>query len=105
VAKRQSHREVETQSHGSACSQAAKVFPAVAFSLGSVCKIETCHSERLEGATPSRRFGAGENLGLLPEIAFENEILTALACSAHLPWRAVPGSVVASLLTPLRGVT
>ena len=38
--------------------------------LGSVCKIETCHSERLEGA---------KNLGLLPEIAFENEILRRFA--------------------------
>jgi hypothetical protein len=73
-------------------------------------QIKTCHSERLEGATPSRRFGAGENLGLLPEIAFENEILTALdllgkSCSAQLPRAQVPWSVVASLLTPLRGLT
>jgi hypothetical protein len=54
--------------HPASCIPYPLLFLAICFSfLGSVCKIETCHSERLEGA---------KNLGLLPEIAFENEILT-----------------------------
>jgi len=42
--------------------------------------IETRHSP--EG-TPPRWFGAGENLGLFPDIPFENEILTCMICQAN----------------------
>jgi hypothetical protein len=39
--------------------------------------------ERLEGATPPRWLGAGENLGWFPEIMFEKEILTCTPRHLH----------------------